>query len=134
MSEPTPSPDQSTKGSQTLAGFGPNEWLVDELYQQYLKDKDSVDRAWWDFFEDYRPTDATSAPANGGPSRQTAGSATRTPAASAPTGDGAASRADGPPPVQERQAVPAKPAPAAEKSPAQKQPAQPVARPLPRPA
>src|SRR5690242_18988150 len=38
-------------------GFGPNEWLVDELYQQFLTDRNSVDRAWWDFFADYQPTD-----------------------------------------------------------------------------
>ena len=98
MSEPTPSSGQS---NQALAGFGPNEWLVDELYQQYLKDRDSVDRAWWDFFEDYKPTDSPAAPTNGGPERQTAGDATPTPAPSAPAGDGAASRADGAPPVQE---------------------------------
>jgi 2-oxoglutarate decarboxylase len=35
--------------------FGPNQWLVDELYQQYLSDPDSVDPAWHGFFEDYRP-------------------------------------------------------------------------------
>src|SRR6266567_4342799 len=37
------------------ADFGPNEWLVDELYQRYLDDPGSVDRAWWSFFADYRP-------------------------------------------------------------------------------
>ena len=37
--------------------FGPNEWLVDELYEQYLQDRESVDPAWWDFFADYQPTD-----------------------------------------------------------------------------
>ena len=30
--------------------FGPNEWLVDELYQRYLADPGSVDMAWWNFF------------------------------------------------------------------------------------
>lgn len=35
--------------------FGPNEWLVDEFYEQYLKDKNSVDPAWWDFFASYQP-------------------------------------------------------------------------------
>ncbi|MHB1473239.1 MAG: multifunctional oxoglutarate decarboxylase/oxoglutarate dehydrogenase thiamine pyrophosphate-binding subunit/dihydrolipoyllysine-residue succinyltransferase subunit, partial [Dermatophilaceae bacterium] len=40
-----------------LAVFGPNEWLVDELYQQFLKDKTSVDEAWWEFFADYQPID-----------------------------------------------------------------------------
>ena len=36
------------------ATLGPNEWLVDEIYEQYVKDRDSVDPAWWDFFADYR--------------------------------------------------------------------------------
>jgi len=40
--------------SNPLAGFGPNEWLVEEIYQQYLADPDSVDAAWHDFFADYR--------------------------------------------------------------------------------
>ncbi|MGQ0847326.1 MAG: multifunctional oxoglutarate decarboxylase/oxoglutarate dehydrogenase thiamine pyrophosphate-binding subunit/dihydrolipoyllysine-residue succinyltransferase subunit [Sporichthyaceae bacterium] len=47
-----------------MAGFGPNEWLVDEIYQQYLADPSSVDRAWWDFFADYTPgADPASRPA-----------------------------------------------------------------------
>ncbi|HEX3713344.1 MAG TPA: hypothetical protein VHV09_11165, partial [Trebonia sp.] len=37
------------------ADFGANEWLVDELYQRYLADPGSVDKAWWSFFADYRP-------------------------------------------------------------------------------
>ena len=49
--------DQSAS-SDPLTSFGPNEWLVDELYEQYLKDKNSVDRAWWDFFKDYEPGEA----------------------------------------------------------------------------
>ena len=55
-------PDQPSS-TDPLAAFGPNEWLVDELYQQYLQDKDSVDRAWWEFFEDYQPGETR---ANGG--------------------------------------------------------------------
>lgn len=38
-----------------LAGFGPNEWLVDEIYQQFLADRSTVDPAWWEFFEGYTP-------------------------------------------------------------------------------
>ena len=38
-----------------LGAFGPNEWLVNELYESYLEDRDSVDRTWWDFFATYRP-------------------------------------------------------------------------------
>jgi 2-oxoglutarate dehydrogenase E1 component len=35
--------------------FGPNIWLVDEVYRQYLEDPESVSEAWQEFFEDYRP-------------------------------------------------------------------------------
>ena len=33
------------------ASFGANEWLVDEMYEQYKRDPESVDEAWWEFFE-----------------------------------------------------------------------------------
>ncbi|MDQ0794021.1 2-oxoglutarate decarboxylase [Streptomyces sp. B1I3] len=46
---------EAGSGSNPAAAFGPNEWLVDEIYQQYLQDPNSVDRAWWDFFADYKP-------------------------------------------------------------------------------
>jgi 2-oxoglutarate decarboxylase len=36
--------------------FGPNEWLVEEMYEQFLADPSSVDPAWHDFFADYKPT------------------------------------------------------------------------------
>src|SRR6202044_1652775 len=49
-------PDTGSPGSGT--DFGPNEWLVDELYQKYQADPGSVDRAWWNFFTDYRPKPA----------------------------------------------------------------------------
>jgi multifunctional 2-oxoglutarate metabolism enzyme len=47
------------------ADFGPNQWLVDELYQRYQADPSSVDRAWWNFFADYHPSpdQAPSSPA-----------------------------------------------------------------------
>ncbi|GAB3360112.1 multifunctional oxoglutarate decarboxylase/oxoglutarate dehydrogenase thiamine pyrophosphate-binding subunit/dihydrolipoyllysine-residue succinyltransferase subunit [Modestobacter lapidis] len=38
-----------------MAGFGTNEWLVEEMYQQFLADPESVDQAWHEFFADYRP-------------------------------------------------------------------------------
>jgi multifunctional 2-oxoglutarate metabolism enzyme len=40
-----------------LMGFGPNEWIVEDMYQRYLADPSSVDPAWHDFFADYRPAD-----------------------------------------------------------------------------
>ena len=39
------------------SAFGTNEWLVDEIYQQYLADPATVDPAWWEFFADYQPTE-----------------------------------------------------------------------------
>ena len=44
-----------TTESDPRAGFGPNEWLVYEIYQQFLADPESVDRSWWDYFDDYTP-------------------------------------------------------------------------------
>lgn len=56
------STDQDGQGKNPAAGFGANEWLVDEIYQQYLQDPNSVDRAWWDFFADYKPGSTGAAP------------------------------------------------------------------------
>src|ERR1019366_1779860 len=48
-------PDHPSDGPPAAKDFGPNEWLVDELYQRYLADPGSVDMAWWSFFSDYQP-------------------------------------------------------------------------------
>ena len=50
----------SASGSNTPANhfggsFGPNEWLVDEMFEKYLVDPNSVDAAWVDFFANYKP-------------------------------------------------------------------------------
>ncbi len=37
------------------SAFGANEWLVDEMYERYQQDPNSVDRAWWEFFKNYSP-------------------------------------------------------------------------------
>ncbi|GAA3109643.1 hypothetical protein GCM10020001_029850 [Nonomuraea salmonea] len=54
----------SSESSRTnpLASFGQNEWLVDELYQKYLQDPESVDKAWWNFFADYNPDNGPGRP------------------------------------------------------------------------
>ncbi len=114
-----------------MDAFGPNEWLVDEIYQQYLKDPHSVDKAWWEFFADYRPADIslpdgaavqqpepaqpqTEPPAQRPKATEAAGPAAReqaVPAQSSPP----------PPPQPSPQAAPARPAqaPAAQPSPAE---------------
>ena len=63
LSAPSAHPSSQTQPGESAepgaapgaADFGPNEWLVDELYQRYLDDPGSVDKAWWSFFADYRP-------------------------------------------------------------------------------
>ena len=36
--------------------FGANEWLVDEMYEKYIVDKESVEKSWWPILEAYKPT------------------------------------------------------------------------------
>ncbi|MCH8613610.1 multifunctional oxoglutarate decarboxylase/oxoglutarate dehydrogenase thiamine pyrophosphate-binding subunit/dihydrolipoyllysine-residue succinyltransferase subunit [Arsenicicoccus dermatophilus] len=55
MKEAIPAVTTPSSGPNPSTAFGANQWLVDELYEQYRKDKSSVDRAWWSFFEDYSP-------------------------------------------------------------------------------
>src|SRR4051812_15378863 len=50
---------QQTSHENPLADFGPNEWIVDEMYQRYMADPASVDPAWHDFFADYKPAMAS---------------------------------------------------------------------------
>ena len=32
-------------------GFGANSWLVEELYEQFKVNRDSVDKEWWPILE-----------------------------------------------------------------------------------
>ncbi|MFJ5917097.1 multifunctional oxoglutarate decarboxylase/oxoglutarate dehydrogenase thiamine pyrophosphate-binding subunit/dihydrolipoyllysine-residue succinyltransferase subunit [Streptomyces sp. WAC8370] len=110
-----------TTGKNPAAAFGANEWLVDEIYQQYLQDPNSVDRAWWDFFADYKP---------GAAAQPAAGTAT-TDSGSTPQAAPAPQAAA---PAQPKAAAPA-PAPAKPAAqPAAAAPAAPAAKPAPAPA
>ncbi|MFF9430063.1 multifunctional oxoglutarate decarboxylase/oxoglutarate dehydrogenase thiamine pyrophosphate-binding subunit/dihydrolipoyllysine-residue succinyltransferase subunit [Streptomyces sp. NPDC091368] len=112
-STPSSPAHQDGQGVSPAAAFGANEWLVDEIYQQYLQDPNSVDRAWWDFFADYKP------------------GASETPAAQAPTTTQSAPVAQQAGPAQAAPAAPAAvpaPAPAPAAAPA---PAKPAAAPAP---
>ena len=60
MTTPPESPvSQPHKGS-----FGPNAWLVDDMYDRFLQDPTSVSPSWREFFADYQrsavPTVSTS--------------------------------------------------------------------------
>ena len=41
--------------SLTYGAFGPNAWLVDEMYEQFQNDPSSVSPSWQEFFADYKP-------------------------------------------------------------------------------
>ncbi|GAA4665375.1 multifunctional oxoglutarate decarboxylase/oxoglutarate dehydrogenase thiamine pyrophosphate-binding subunit/dihydrolipoyllysine-residue succinyltransferase subunit [Frondihabitans cladoniiphilus] len=72
------------------AEFGANEWLVDEMYEQFVADKNSVDKSWWPLLESYRSADASDAPSSP-PSPSSSSPATGAPApAVAPAAEPAA--------------------------------------------
>ncbi|MEU6063566.1 MULTISPECIES: multifunctional oxoglutarate decarboxylase/oxoglutarate dehydrogenase thiamine pyrophosphate-binding subunit/dihydrolipoyllysine-residue succinyltransferase subunit [Streptomyces] len=116
-------------GKNPAAAFGPNEWLVDEIYQQYLQDPNSVDRAWWDFFADYKPGVAA-AQAPSGTAAAGAAATTTTAAPSRPAAPVAPAAPAAPAPAAPKPAA-AAPAPAAPKPAAAAPAAKPAAKAAP---
>jgi 2-oxoglutarate dehydrogenase E1 component len=105
---------QQTSRDNPLAGFGPNEWIVEDMYQRYLADPDSVDSAWHDFFADYRPTQESAPVASPTQAAAASGAANAARAGTDAPGAEQAAEARGAGPAQQ-------PAPAA--APPQPQPA-----------
>ncbi|MCL9794439.1 multifunctional oxoglutarate decarboxylase/oxoglutarate dehydrogenase thiamine pyrophosphate-binding subunit/dihydrolipoyllysine-residue succinyltransferase subunit [Frankia sp. AgKG'84/4] len=117
--------------------FGPNEWLVFEIYQQFLEDPQSVSPEWREFLSDYHPSmplGADGAPNGASPASETTHSASATPpqpaaAAASPAPEAPAARAK--PAAVAAPAAPQQPAapqPAAKAPSAPKQPAAPAAK------
>jgi 2-oxoglutarate decarboxylase len=106
---------QQTSQDNPLADFGPNEWIVDEMYQRYLADPGSVDPAWHDFFADYKPAMATESIVT--PDEATAANATASAARAGTDAPGATTVAPVKPTVpaapKSASAAPSKPAPKA---------------------
>lgn len=48
----------SPKSSSATSRSELNAWLVEEMYEQYREDPDSLSKSWRDFFADYRPESA----------------------------------------------------------------------------
>ncbi|MEV7077693.1 multifunctional oxoglutarate decarboxylase/oxoglutarate dehydrogenase thiamine pyrophosphate-binding subunit/dihydrolipoyllysine-residue succinyltransferase subunit [Streptomyces sp. NPDC093516] len=125
------STDTDQAGKNPAASFGANEWLVDEIYQQYLQDPNSVDRAWWDFFADYKPGAAGAPAPSGTAATGAAGTTTAQPAAPAQAPAQASAPAAEKPaaaqaPAQAKASAPAQaqaPAPAPAPAPAEAKPA-----------
>ncbi|MGH9106452.1 MAG: 2-oxoglutarate dehydrogenase E1 subunit family protein, partial [Acidimicrobiales bacterium] len=51
----TPRPDTRLSRPDN---FGPNAWLVDEMFEQFRRDPGSVSESWREFFEGYKPAGA----------------------------------------------------------------------------
>ncbi|MDQ0681243.1 2-oxoglutarate decarboxylase [Streptomyces achromogenes] len=54
------------EGSVPIQSFGANEWVVEEIRQQYREDPDSVDLSWREFFGSQRAGVGTRSEATGG--------------------------------------------------------------------
>ncbi|GAA5204107.1 multifunctional oxoglutarate decarboxylase/oxoglutarate dehydrogenase thiamine pyrophosphate-binding subunit/dihydrolipoyllysine-residue succinyltransferase subunit [Microbacterium jejuense] len=100
--------------------FGANEWLVEELYEQFKIDRNSVDKAWWPVLEAYHPADGTAQAATAAapaptppaaPVSEAAHPATTQPAASEPRPVTAPIPVIGAQPVARTTARPAAPQP-----------------------
>ncbi|MFM7870421.1 MAG: 2-oxoglutarate dehydrogenase E1 subunit family protein, partial [Actinomycetota bacterium] len=48
--------------------FGANSWLVEEMYEQFSRDPQSVGDSWREFFSDYRSVTAPATPTTNGAS------------------------------------------------------------------
>ncbi|MGW5741542.1 multifunctional oxoglutarate decarboxylase/oxoglutarate dehydrogenase thiamine pyrophosphate-binding subunit/dihydrolipoyllysine-residue succinyltransferase subunit [Amycolatopsis sp. NPDC003861] len=94
--------------SSPASQFGPNEWLVEEMYDQFLADPSSVDAAWHDFFADFKPTQSAQAKAD--TARQQADAKPATNGQAAQPSPKAVQNAES----AAKQAAPTKPAPKAE--------------------
>jgi len=54
-------------GQQRQGGsFGPNAWLVDDMYDKFLADPTSVSESWQEFFADYRRSPVPAPPSQSG--------------------------------------------------------------------
>ncbi|WP_353648362.1 multifunctional oxoglutarate decarboxylase/oxoglutarate dehydrogenase thiamine pyrophosphate-binding subunit/dihydrolipoyllysine-residue succinyltransferase subunit [Nakamurella sp. A5-74] len=102
----------SSPSSSTIPEFGPNDWFVEEKYQQYRADPQSVDATWREYFAglgaggDDAAGDGTSTTTAPAP-------AAAAPAAAAPAAAAAAPPPPPPPPSRPAAAKPAATTPAA---------------------
>ncbi|MEP6660141.1 MAG: 2-oxo acid dehydrogenase subunit E2, partial [Acidimicrobiales bacterium] len=64
--------------------FGPNAWLVEEMYEQFRSSPSSVGESWREFFEDYRPAVAAATAPQPAPAAAPTPPPTPTPSPPAP--------------------------------------------------
>jgi 2-oxoglutarate decarboxylase len=102
----------------TETDFGTNSWLVEEMYEQFREDPDSVGEAWREFFADYKSSNpALQAHASAPTLDEEEAQATPAPTPAAPAAT-AAPAAAAPAPAAPAAAAPAPAAPAPAPAPA----------------
>ncbi|ATE57139.1 2-oxoglutarate dehydrogenase E1 component [Actinosynnema pretiosum] len=114
--------------SSPASQFGPNEWLVEEMYEQFLADPSSVDPAWHDFFADYKSTQRNGSTTTAAPTAATQADTGKAASTGAPA---AAKQAASTAPAA---TTPAAPAPSSAPQPKAAAPAKPAAAPAAKPA
>ncbi len=68
MASPAVADESGRDDGYRLAGsgaFGPNAWLVEDMYERFRADPESVSASWQEFFDDYRPTGGAEIDGNG---------------------------------------------------------------------
>ncbi|MFZ1410801.1 MAG: hypothetical protein WAS07_05060, partial [Micropruina sp.] len=71
-------PENVSASAESASDFGANDWLIDEMYDQYVDDPESVTEAWQQYFASHAlPVQPTPQPS--------AGSTAPTPSPAAPT-------------------------------------------------
>ncbi len=68
--------ERGNGGPGSTGSFGPNAWLVDDMYDRYVVDPSSVSESWREFFSDYRPAPTATAASPGRSGGLTAPAAT----------------------------------------------------------
>jgi 2-oxoglutarate dehydrogenase E1 component len=108
------SPASDATSSAVATDFGPNEWLVHEIWQQYQTDPASVSPEWREFLSDYQPDPiATAPPSNSKPASDSGANGTggsNGAVQTAPTPPAAPVAAPAPAPAPVPAPAPAKPA------------------------
>jgi 2-oxoglutarate decarboxylase len=63
MTSETGAAERRGNGAAGSGSFGPNAWLVDDMYDRFVLDPSSVSESWREFFADYRPAPVPPVPA-----------------------------------------------------------------------
>ena len=85
--------------------FGANQWLVDEMFEKFKQDPNSVDKTWWEFFKDYSPQTPTGKPISNGTTSGTSSGVSNGNGASNGLGALASAPKGGNPPVPKSQSA-----------------------------